>query len=87
MTLPAFEARARAILLTPTTARSTTKYTKNRGNIISYRPSQPQSITGWRGFGVSYPLQFFPTDLYDIVRADMRPGPSGTVINFDPATG
>jgi len=35
---------------------------------------------------VNYPLQFFPTDLYDIVRAEMRPGPTDTVINFDPAT-
>ena len=47
--------------------------------------ASPQSIAGWRGFAVSYPLQFFRTDLYDIVRAEMRPGPTGTVINFDPA--
>ena len=38
MTLPAFAAGAQAILLTPTTAGSTTKYTKNGGSIITYRP-------------------------------------------------
>src|SRR5262249_5437097 len=36
---------------------------------------------------VNCPLQFFPTDLYDIVGADIRPGPTDTVIKFDPATG
>src|SRR5215472_17010079 len=62
------------------------KYTKNAGSIIIYRPGQPQSIAGRRGFGGSYPLQFFRTDLYDILRAERRPGTTGTVINFDPAT-
>ncbi len=38
MTFPAFAARAHAILLSPTTGGSTTKYTKNGGSIITYRP-------------------------------------------------
>jgi hypothetical protein len=32
---------------------------KNGGGIITYRPSQPQSITGWRDFAESFLLQFF----------------------------
>ena len=38
MTLPAFAARAQAILLSHTTGGSTTKYTKNGGSIMTYFP-------------------------------------------------
>src|SRR5882724_12575028 len=62
------------------------KYTNNGGSIITYRPGQP-SIAGRRGSGLSCPLQFFRTDLYDIISSSVRRRPATTVINFHPATG
>ena len=48
--------------------------------------ASPQSIAGWRGFAVSFPLQFFRTNPYDVISRSCR-RPAATVINFHPATG
>src|SRR5262245_36232548 len=48
--------------------------------------ASPQSIAGWRGFGESFPLQFFRTNPYDMISRSCR-RPAATVINFHPATG
>src|SRR5262245_14392028 len=48
--------------------------------------TSPQSIAGWRDFGVSFPLQFFRTNPYDVISGSCR-RPAATAINFHPATG
>src|SRR6476646_972128 len=53
-------------------------------NALSSGPAV--SIAGWRGFGESFPLQFFRTNPYDVINRSCR-RPAATIINFHPATG
>src|SRR5215475_13797494 len=48
--------------------------------------ARSQSIAGWRGFGVSFPSQFFRTNPYDVISSSVRSRPAANVINFHPVT-